>query len=91
MDDTRAWATKHLNDFLRQVGDPSIITPMIEFVLGLEDKFVARQELDSMLGVSEASEMTQTSLFVRQRKLDFIDEYVSRRWPESKPAAPKKR
>ena len=91
MDDTRVWATKHLNDFLRQVGDQSIVTPMIEFVLGIEDKLVVREELDSMLGVSETTDLTKTSLFIRQRKLDFIDEYVSRRWPDAKPTQSKKR
>ena len=90
MDETKAWASKHLSDFLREIGDQTIIKPMIEFVLSVEDKLTARTELDSMLGLSEESDLTKTSLLVRQRKLDFIDEYVARRWPEAK-SAPKKR
>lgn len=91
MDETKAWASKHLSDFLREIGDQTIIKPMIEFVLSVEDKLTARSELDSMLGLSEESDLTKTSLLVRQRKLDFIDEYISRRWPEAKAPAKKRK
>lgn len=91
MEETKAWASKHLMDFLREIGDQTIIRPMIEFVLSVDDKLKAREELDSMLGLSEESDLTKTSLLVRQRKLDFIDEYVSRRWPDSKPVVKKRK
>jgi hypothetical protein len=73
------WARKHLSDFLRNVGDEETIVAMIDYILQIQKREQCSTELHSILGIAHTGTMEEA------RKLDFIDEYLYKKYGGVKP------
>jgi len=86
MEDVNSWTHSQMSDLLRDISDPHIIKDMTNYLLSISNPESAKKELHEILGV-ESQDTSQAAFILRAKKLNFIEEFISKKFgvkPKSK-------